>query len=67
MKQLDLIPTGQIVNTHGLRGDVKVMPWADDPDELLDYERFFIDGREYRVQHSSRQKTKRMDTNDKTE
>ena len=53
----NLLPTGQIVNTHGLRGHVKVMPWADDPDELLDYERFFIDGREYRVQHSSRQKS----------
>ena len=52
-----LLPTGQIVNTHGLKGHVKVMPWADDPDELLDYERFFIDGREYRVQHSSRQKS----------
>ena len=53
----NLLPTGQIVNTHGLKGHVKVMPWADDPDELLDYERFFIDGREYRVQHSSRQKS----------
>ena len=52
-----VLPTGQIVNTHGLKGHVKVMPWADDPDELLDYERFFIDGREYRVQHSSRQKS----------
>ena len=50
----NLLPTGQIVNTHGLKGHVKVMPWADDPDELLDYERFFIDGREYRVQHSRR-------------
>ena len=53
----NLLPTGQIVNTHGLKGHVKVMPWADDPDELLGYERFFIDGREYRVQHSSRQKS----------
>ncbi len=51
------LPTGQIVNTHGLRGDVKVMPWADDPDDLLDFDRFFIDGREYAVQHSSRQKS----------
>lgn len=28
---------GKIVNTHGLRGDVKIMPWCDDPsvfDEL---------------------------------
>ena len=52
----NFLPTGQIVNTHGLRGDVKVMPWADDPDDLLDFDRFFIDGKEYKVSHSSRQK-----------
>lgn len=52
----NLLPTGQIVNTHGLRGHVKVMPWADDPDDLLDFDRFFIDGKEYEVEHASRQK-----------
>lgn len=52
----NFLPTGQIVNTHGLRGDVKVMPWADDPDDLLEFRRFFIDGKEYKVSHSSRQK-----------
>ena len=52
----NFLPTGQIVNTHGLRGDVKVMPWSDDPDDLLDLDRVFIDGKEYEVQHSSRQK-----------
>lgn len=55
--KLDLIPTGQIVNTHGLRGDVKVMPWADDPEFLLEFDRFFIDGREYAVRHASLQKS----------
>ena len=53
----DLLPTGQIVNTHGLRGHVKVMPWADDPADLLDFDRFFLDGREYAVQFSSLQKS----------
>ena len=53
----NLLPTGQIVNTHGLRGDVKVMPWADDPSDLLDFDRFFIDGKEYMVQHASQQKS----------
>ena len=52
----NLLPTGQIVNTHGLRGHVKVMPWADDPDDLLDFDRFFIDKKEYEVEHASRQK-----------
>ena len=53
----DLLPTGQIVNTHGLRGHVKVMPWADDPAGLLDYDRFFVDGKEYAVQSSALQKS----------
>lgn len=52
----DLLPTGQIVNTHGLRGHVKVMPWADDPADLLDFDRFFLDGKEYAVQSGSLQK-----------
>ncbi len=53
---MSLLPTGEIVNTHGLRGHVKVMPWADDPDVLLEFDRFFIDGKEYAVEHCSRQK-----------
>jgi 16S rRNA processing protein RimM len=53
----NLLTTGQIVNTHGLRGHVKVMPWADDPADLLDFDRFFIDGREYEVERSSQQKS----------
>ncbi len=52
----NLLPTGQIVNTHGLRGHVKVMPWADAPSDLLDFDRFFIDGKEYAVEHASLQK-----------
>ena len=55
--KLDLLATGQIVNTHGLRGHVKVMPWADAPSDLLEFDRFFIDGREYEVEHSSQQKS----------
>lgn len=51
------LPTGRIVNTHGLKGYVKVMPWADDPADLLDFDRFFLDGTEYAVEHSSLQKS----------
>ena len=53
----ELIPTGQIVNTHGLKGYVKVMPWADSPDVLTDFDRFFIDGREYTVEYAAVQKS----------
>ena len=51
------LPTGQIVNTHGLKGYVKIQPWADDPADLLDFARFFIDGREYEVEQASLQKS----------
>lgn len=51
------LPTGQIVNTHGLKGFVKIQPWADDPADLLDFDRFFIDGREYEVEQASLQKS----------
>jgi len=53
----NFLPTGQIVNTHGLRGHVKVMPWADSPEDLLDFDRFFIDGKEFAVEYSAVQKT----------
>ena len=51
------LPTGKIVNTHGLKGYVKIQPWADDPADLLDFDRFFIDGREYEVEQASLQKS----------
>ena len=53
----NFLPTGEIVNTHGLKGYVKVMPWADDPSDLLVFDRFFIDGKEYEVEYAAQQKT----------
>jgi len=57
MKQSNYLPTGQIVNTHGLKGYVKVMPWADTPDVLLEFDRYFIDGKEYAVEYAALQKS----------
>ncbi len=36
---MDLLEVGKIVNTHGLRGEVKIVTWTDTPDvfENLDY------------------------------
>ncbi len=42
MKQQTL-QVGQIVNTHGLRGEVKVVPWTDTPDVFEDLETVYID------------------------
>ncbi len=31
---MDLLEVGKIVNTHGLKGEVKVVPWTDYPDDF---------------------------------
>ncbi|MDR0446495.1 MAG: ribosome maturation factor RimM [Oscillospiraceae bacterium] len=43
----DLLEAGKIVNTHGVRGAVKIEPWTDTPDFLRRLPRVFIDGAEY--------------------
>ena len=35
---------GQVVNTHGLRGEVRVVPWTDNPDFLLRLSTLYMDG-----------------------
>ena len=35
---MDLIEVGKIVNTHGLRGEVKVVPWTDYPEDFENIE-----------------------------
>ena len=40
----DLLDAGAIINTHGVRGDVKVDPWADSPDFLTQFRTLYIDG-----------------------
>jgi len=34
---MDLIETGKIVNTHGVKGEMKVVPWTDDPAVFSDF------------------------------
>lgn len=51
------LDAGKIVSTHGVRGELKILPWADDPDFLLALPRVFLNGKEYAVQSSRVQKT----------
>ena len=51
------LEAGEVVTTHGVRGEVKVLPWADGPDFLCDFDRIRIDGREYEVETCRVQKT----------
>ena len=55
--KLQFLAAGQIVTTHGVRGEMKVLPWADGPDFLLDFNRVRIDGKEYQVESCRIQKT----------
>ena len=37
------IDTGKIVNTHGLRGDVKLEAWTDDPELFCEIDTLYLD------------------------
>ena len=55
--KLQYLQAGQIVTTHGVRGEMKVLPWADGPEFLCDFSRVRISGREYKVESCRVQKT----------
>lgn len=44
---MDLIESGKIVGTHGLRGEIKVEPWCDAPAFLLQFKVLYIGGKPY--------------------
>lgn len=56
MKQRYL-EAGQIVSTHGIRGELKVLPWADGPEFLTLFDRIYLKGREYALESARVQKT----------
>jgi len=37
------IECGQIVSTHGVKGEVRVNPWCDSPDFLIGFKMFYLD------------------------
>ena len=45
--RLQFVEAGEIVTTHGVRGEVKVLPWVDSPEVLCDFDRVKIDDKEY--------------------
>ncbi|MBO5954151.1 MAG: 16S rRNA processing protein RimM [Oscillospiraceae bacterium] len=55
--KLQYLEAGEIVTTHGVRGEFKVLPWADGPEFLCDFARVRIDGRDYAVETCRIQKT----------
>ena len=55
--KLQFLEAGQIVTTHGVHGEMKVLPWADGPDFLLDFNRVRVDGKDYKVETCRIQKS----------
>ncbi len=47
----DLLEIGQIVNTRGLKGEVKVMPWCDDAGIFEDLDYIIIDDTEIDIEY----------------
>lgn len=50
----EYLEIGKIVNVHGLQGEVKVIPWCDEPDFLCEFSMLYIgkDRREVNILRS---------------
>ena len=55
--KLQFIKAGEIVTTHGVRGEVKVLCWLDDPEMLCEFDRCRISGKEYKMEQVRVQKS----------
>ena len=55
--KLQFIEAGEIVTTHGVKGEVKVLPWLDSPEDLCDFDRCRIGGADYAIESCRVQKT----------
>ena len=55
--KLQFIEAGEIVNTHGVRGEMKVLSWMDSPEILCEFDRCRISGKEYTIESCRVQKT----------
>ena len=55
--KLQFIEAGEIVTTHGVKGEVKVLPWVDSPDVLCEFDRCRIGGVEYEIESCRVQKS----------
>ena len=55
--KLQYIEAGEIVTTHGVRGEVKVLCWLDDPEMLCEFDRCRIGGKEFEIEQCRVQKT----------
>ncbi len=55
--KLPFIEAGEIVTTHGVKGEVKLLCWLDDPEMLCEFDRCRIRGKEYTMEEVRVQKS----------
>ena len=48
----EFLDCGQIVNTHGIHGEVRIVPWADSPEFLCRFSTLYLDGKPIHVTSS---------------
>lgn len=53
---METIEFGKIVNTHGLKGEVKVYSYTDNENKILKLKKVYIRGKEYKVESMRLQK-----------
>ncbi len=47
-----ILELGKVVNTHGIRGEVKIQPWCDDPMIFDELEYIYVGGKRYDILRS---------------
>ena len=55
--KLEFVKAGEIVTTHGVKGEVKVLPWLDSPEDLCDFDRCRIADKDFAIELCRVQKT----------
>ena len=58
MKQF--LETGKITGTHGLKGEVRVQPWADSPEFLAEFDELYLDKGAIKIEITSSRVHKNM-------
>ena len=48
----NFIEIGKVVNTHALKGEIKIQPWCDDPALFDELEYINIGGKEYEIERT---------------
>ena len=55
--KLQFIEAGEIVTTHGVKGEMKILCWLDNPEMLCEFDRCRIGSVDYEIENCRVQKT----------